>query len=65
MPGDGLALQSPIQVCQKPRLDAKASLGRGGHLWSGTNQGVGHFCLGKPGALVPFGARWRRGFLPG
>lgn len=63
MPGDGLPLQCPVEVSQESRLDTKAGLGRGGHLWhnSGRRWLLRDLRLSEAGAVVPFGScGWRR-----
>lgn len=64
MSGDGLALQSPVQVSQEAGLNAKAGLGGSGHLGTGGHLRFRNFCLRESGAVVAFGARGRRSFLP-
>lgn len=64
MSSDGLTLQSPIQISQKTRLNAKAGLGGGGHLCTDNNLRLHHFCLRETGAVVAFGTCWRGSFLP-
>lgn len=65
MPGDGLALQCPVEVSQEARLDTKAGFGRGGHLRHDCGRGwlLRDLGLSEAGAIVPFGSRGRRGLL--
>lgn len=65
MPGDGFPLQRPVEVCQESWLNAKAGLGRSGHLKGSRPRWLRNLRLRQPSAVVPLGACGWRGLFHG